>query len=46
VASDRVAYGFELPDGLRVHTGFGVGHDQTAAAMVRDVARVLAAAPV
>lgn len=46
VASDRVAYGFELPDGLRVHIGFGVGHDQTAAAMVRDVARVLAAAPV
>lgn len=42
---DRVAYGFELPDGLRVHVGFGVGHDRTAAAMVRDVARLLAAAP-
>lgn len=42
---DRVAYGFELPDGMRVHVGFGVGHDRTAAAMVRDVARLLAAAP-
>ena len=45
VPPDRVAYGFELPDGLRVHVGFGVGYDQTAAAMVRDVARLLAVAP-
>jgi homoserine dehydrogenase len=44
VPPDRVAYGFELPDGLRVHVGFGVGYDQTAAAMVRDVARLLAVA--
>jgi homoserine dehydrogenase len=45
VPPDRVAYGFELPGGampgLRVHVGFGVGYEQTAAAMVRDVARVL-----
>ncbi|MFN9755736.1 MAG: hypothetical protein ACK58X_04905 [Planctomycetota bacterium] len=44
VPPDRVAYGFELPDGLRVHVGFGVGYDQTAGAMVRDVARLLAVA--
>jgi len=45
VPPDRVAYGFEMPDGLRVHVGFGVGHDRTAAAMVRDVARLLAEVP-
>jgi homoserine dehydrogenase len=43
IAPDRVAYGVELPDGLVVHEGFGVGYDATAAAMAGDVRRLLAA---
>ncbi len=34
---DRVVYGYELPGGLRVHTGLAVGHERTAAALLADV---------
>ncbi|MBM4062237.1 MAG: hypothetical protein FJ265_14240 [Planctomycetes bacterium] len=40
--ADRVVYGYELPEGLCVHTGFGVGAARTAAALVEDVAAALA----
>jgi homoserine dehydrogenase len=40
---DRVVYGYQLPGGLRVHTGLGIGHDRTAAALQADVAAFLAA---
>ena len=40
---DRVVYGYELPSGLRVHTGLAVGHQRTAAALVDDVRRLLRA---
>ena len=39
---DRVVYGYELPGGLRVHTGLAVGHERTAAALLADVAAFLA----
>ena len=38
---DRVVYGYELPAGLRVHTGLGVGYERTAAALWDDVAALL-----
>lgn len=41
---DRVVYGYELPAGLRVHTGLAVGHDRTAAALLEDVKVALATA--
>jgi homoserine dehydrogenase len=34
---DRVVYGYELPAGLRVHTGLAVGHDRTAQALLGDL---------
>jgi homoserine dehydrogenase len=34
---DRVVYGYELPGGLRVHTGLAVGYERTAAALLADV---------
>ncbi|MBK8100963.1 MAG: hypothetical protein IPK26_28100 [Planctomycetes bacterium] len=34
---DRVVYTYELPTGVRVHTGLGVGHDRTAQALLADV---------
>ncbi len=34
---DRVVYGYELPAGLRVHTGLAVGYAATAAALLADV---------
>jgi homoserine dehydrogenase len=37
VPADRVAYGYELPSGLRVHTGLGVGYERTAQALWADV---------
>lgn len=40
---DRVVYGYELPDGLRVHTGLAVGYGKTAAALVEDVEQALRA---
>lgn len=40
---DRVVYGYELPAGLRVHTGLAVGHDRTAAALLDDVKLALGA---
>jgi len=40
--SDRVVYGYELPRGLRVHTGLGVGYVRTAEALLRDVERLFA----
>lgn len=40
--TDRVVYGYELPEGLRVHTGLAVGADRTAQALLDDV---LAACP-
>lgn len=38
---DRVVYGYELPAGLRVHTGLAVGFDRTAAALLDDVRQAL-----
>ncbi|MFT4512039.1 MAG: homoserine dehydrogenase [Planctomycetota bacterium] len=35
--ADRVVYGYELPAGLRVHTGLGVGYERTAEALWADV---------
>ena len=43
---DRVVYGYELPAGLRVHTGLAVGTERTAAALHDDVVQALAAAEV
>lgn len=40
---DRVVYGYQLPGGLRVHTGLGIGHERTAGALLADVAAFLAA---
>jgi homoserine dehydrogenase len=40
---DRVVYGYELPAGVRVHTGLAVGHDRTAAALLDDVRAFLRA---
>lgn len=40
VPQDRVVYGYELPSGLRVHTGLGVGYERTAAALWVDVERL------
>ncbi len=40
---DRVVYGYELPQGLRVHTGLAVGHERTAAALLDDVRAFLRA---
>lgn len=34
---DRVVYAYDLPTGLRVHTGLGVGHERTAQALLADV---------
>ncbi len=34
---DRVVYGYRLGGDLRVHTGFGVGYEGTAAALLDDV---------
>lgn len=39
---DRVVYGYELPGGLRVHTGLAIGHERTAGALLADVAAFLA----
>ena len=39
---DRVVYGYQLPCGLRVHTGLGIGHERTAGALFADVAAFLA----
>ena len=39
--ADRVVYGYELPSGLRVHTGLGVGYQRTAEALWVDVAAQL-----
>lgn len=41
---DRVVYTYDLPAGLRVHTGTAVGADRTAAALLADVRHLLAAA--
>ncbi|MCB9878293.1 MAG: hypothetical protein H6835_11905 [Planctomycetes bacterium] len=41
---DRVVYGYQLPQGLRVHTGLGVGYQRTAEALWGDVDRLLAVA--
>lgn len=38
---DRVVYGYELPAGLRLHTGLAVGHERTAAALLADVAQAI-----
>lgn len=35
--ADRVVYGYELPSGLRVHTGLALGAERTAAALLEDV---------
>ena len=43
---DRVVYGYELPSGLRVHTGLAVGYARTAAALVEDVTDALRAVEV
>ena len=40
---DRVVYGYELPSGLRVHTGLAVGYARTAAALHEDLADALRA---
>jgi homoserine dehydrogenase len=40
---DRVVYGYELPAGLRVHTGLAVGHHATAGALRADVVLALQA---
>ncbi|MFT4841384.1 MAG: homoserine dehydrogenase [Planctomycetota bacterium] len=39
--ADRVVYGYELPSGLRVHTGLGVGYARTAEALWVDVNKKL-----
>lgn len=39
---DRVVYGYELPGGLRVHTGLAIGHERTAGALLADVTAFLA----
>lgn len=39
---DRVVYGYEVPQGLRVHTGLGLGHRATAGALAEDVRAALA----
>ncbi|MCA8950708.1 MAG: hypothetical protein KDE27_14495, partial [Planctomycetes bacterium] len=36
--ADRVVYTYELPAGMRVHTGLAVGYDLTAAALHEDCA--------
>lgn len=41
--ADRVVYGYELSGGLRMHLGFAVGHERTAAALLGDVRAFLAA---
>lgn len=41
---DRVVYGYELPSGLRVHTGLGVGYQRTANALWNDVTAFAVAA--
>ena len=41
---DRVVYGYDLPAGLRVHTGLAVGHERTADALLADLVQALAAA--
>ena len=38
---DRVVYGYELPSGLRVHTGLALGYARTTGALVEDVAQAL-----
>jgi homoserine dehydrogenase len=38
---DRVVYGYELPSGLRVHTGLALGYSRTAGALVEDVTQAL-----
>ena len=38
---DRVVYGYELAQGLRVHTGLAVGYERTAEALVQDVVTAL-----
>ncbi len=43
---DRVVYGYELPSGLRVHTGLAVGYARTAAALVEDLSEALRAVEV
>ncbi len=34
--ADRVVYTFDLPAGVRVHTGLAVGYEKTAAALLAD----------
>jgi homoserine dehydrogenase len=41
--ADRVVYGYQLPAGLRVHTGLALGHERTADALLADLAQALAA---
>lgn len=43
VPGDRVVYGYELPSGLRVHTGLGLGPRPTALGLLADVAAVVGA---
>jgi len=43
---DRVVYGYELPAGLRVHTGTAVGYAKTAGALIEDVEQALRAGEV
>jgi homoserine dehydrogenase len=38
---DRVVYGYQLPAGLRVHTGLALGHERTADALLADLAVAL-----
>ena len=40
--ADRVVYGYQLPAGLRVHTGLALGHERTADALLADLAQALA----
>jgi homoserine dehydrogenase len=40
--ADRVVYTYELPAGLRLHNGLGVGYERTAAALLADLQAVLA----
>ncbi len=37
VPADRVVYGYQMPDGVLMHTGLAVGADLTAAALAGDV---------
>jgi homoserine dehydrogenase len=39
---DRVLYGYQLPSGLRLHTGTALGHERTALAIVEDLQAFLA----